>query len=70
MLIILSGACFIVGTAFLAKSIRWMSDDMRLNGTKIPTSSPGRTNRRKLITGTILTAIGYGLLVISTGISP
>ena len=77
LLVVLSGGCFIVGTAFLARSIRWQSEDTAELINNKPAKkrvrrmdSPGRTEVCKLRIGMLLNAVGYALLVISTVISP
>jgi hypothetical protein len=76
ILVVLSAACFIVGTAFLAKSIRWQSDTLantdnsELAKKARRMGSPGRTEIYKLRISMFLNAVGYALLVISTIISP
>lgn len=77
LLVVLSGACFIVGTAFLIRSIKWQSEDTADLINNKPTKkearkmdSPGRTEIKNLRAGMVLNAIGYALLVISTVISP
>ena len=76
ILVVLSGACFIVGTAFLVKSIRWQSEDtadLINNKSKKKEvrkmDSPGRTEINNLKAGMVLNAVGYALLVVSTVIS-
>jgi hypothetical protein len=71
VLVVVSAACFIVGSTFLAKSIRWSWEDLRddkgylLNAAK-RMGSPGRTDTARLKSGIILNAVGYGILVVST----
>ena len=77
ILVVLSGGCFIVGTAFLAKSIKWQSEDTTdlINNKHAKKKvrkmdSPGRTEIKNLRAGMVLNALGYALLVVSTIISP
>ena len=76
ILVVLSGGCFIVGTAFLAKSIKWQSEDTAdlINNKSAKNEvrkmdSPGRTETKNLKAGMVLNAVGYALLVVSTVIS-
>jgi hypothetical protein len=77
LLFVLSGASFIVGTTFLAYSVKWQADDIaRLINNKNAkkragiADSPSRKSLTNLIVGMILNATGYALLVISILISP
>ena len=76
VMIVCSAACFIVGTALLAYSIKWRSealskdDKSELAENVREKGSPGRTDVTKLKIGMILNAVGYVLLVISTIILP
>lgn len=73
---VLSAASFIVGTAFLAKSVKWQSEELKLDEKSDlakninQMGSPGRPNVFRLAVGMILNAIGYGLIVVSVVISP
>ena len=70
-LMVLSAASFIVGTAFLAKSIKWQSEELKLDENSelarniSQMGSPGRPNAFRLAVGMILNAVGYGLLIVS-----
>jgi len=75
ILIISSGACFVVGTWVLAKSIIWQGEALAKGNNKLARAvrdmgSPGRTVVRKLRLGMILNAVGYALLVIAILTSP
>ena len=73
ILVVLSAACFIVGAAFLTKSIKWQSEDTAdlINNKSAKKGvrkmdSPGRTEIKNLKAGMVLNAVGYVLLVVST----
>jgi hypothetical protein len=76
ILVVLSGACFIVGTAFLVKSIRWQSEDTAdlINNKSAKKEvrkmdSPGHTEIKNLKIGIVLNAVGYALLIFRSIIS-
>jgi uncharacterized membrane protein len=74
VLLVLSAACFVVGTTFLAKSVRWQAEnlpeDSELAKAARKMGSPGRTDVTRLRIGMILNAVGYALVIVSTIISP
>jgi uncharacterized membrane protein len=76
ILLILSAGFYFVGTVFLAKSIRWESQNLSGGGHDQLAkrvrkfNSVGRTDVFRLITGMILNAVGFSLIVISIAVSP
>jgi len=72
LLVVLSGASYLIGTVFLAVSIRWQSDNLHKNDDSELAKnvrrmgSPGRTDIVRFRIGMILNAMGYFLLIIST----
>lgn len=74
LLVVLSGASYLVGTAFLAASIRWQSDSLPKNDHSELAKNvrqmggPGRTDVFRLRVGLVLNALGYFLLLLSTAI--
>ena len=76
LLVVLSGASYLLGTVFLAASIRWQSeilpenDDSELAKNVRRMGSPGRTDVFRFRIGIILSGLGYFLLLISTLVDP
>jgi hypothetical protein len=72
LLVVLSGASYLIGTVFLAASIRWQSEilprndhsDLAENVRRM--GSPGYTDIFRFRIGVILSSLGYILLLIST----
>ena len=76
ILIVCSGACFLLGSIYLAKSIKWQSEELsRDDNSEFAKNvrqmgSPGRTDYKNFRIGIVLNGLGYSLLVISTIINP
>ncbi len=76
ILVVSSAALFVIGSAFLASSIKWRAESLS-KGLEEEQSerirnmaSPGWTDQKYLKTGIVLNALGYALLIISTIVSP
>ena len=76
LLIVLSGALYLLGTVFLAASIRWQSeilredDDSKFAKNVRRMGSPGHTDVFRFRIGMILSGLGYVLLLINTLVDP
>jgi hypothetical protein len=74
LLVVLSGASYLIGTAFLAESIKWQSDSLlnydqsELAKKVRQMGGPGRTDVFRLKVGLVFNALGYFLLLLSTAI--